>query len=167
MLVGMTLGLIVMAGVISCFVFLSRNLTRLQIQQKFESQARRTLLVFAQDARMAINVTAPTASSVTFILPAPASSPVSYAYDSATGTFTRTTPTDANQTLINLTDFAFTYYDVYGNPYPALTNYLIGIKQVSISFTAQSPASWNLTQPAFKYPVISSRIILRNKTTPP
>ncbi len=172
LLIGMTLTLVVMAGVISCFIFLSHNLSRLQIQQKFESQGRRALLYFAQDARMASAITTPTATSVTFVMPPGSGSPtVTYNYNSATGVLTRDpgfTGLGSNPPLlVSLTSFTFSYYDVYGNPYPALTNYLIGIKQVSVSFNAQSPPSWNLTQPAFTYQVSSGRMILRNKAILP
>lgn len=173
LLVGMTLGLIVMAAVISCFVFLSRNLTRLQIQQKFDAQGRRALLYFAQDVRMASSISSPTATSITLVLPTSSGSTtnVLYAYDASTGTLSRTpgfTGIGTNPPLLtNLTSFAFNYYDVYGYPYASLAFYTVGIKQISVNFTAQSSASWNLTQQAFNYQVNSARVILRNKPVLP
>jgi len=163
----MSLALVVLAAVISCFVFLSRNLSRLQIQQKFESQGRRALLQFAQDVRMASAISNPTTSSMTLTLPTSSSSmTVVYDYDSGGGTVTRT-PNGSPPVpplLVNLTSFDFTYYDSSGSPYlTPLLNYLIGIKQVSMRFNAQSSASWNLTQPMVNYQVTSARVILRNK----
>ncbi|MEO6873486.1 MAG: prepilin-type N-terminal cleavage/methylation domain-containing protein [Opitutaceae bacterium] len=168
LMVGMTLALIVMAAVISCFVFLSRNLARLQIQQKFESQGRRALLIFSQDVRMATAISTPTTESVSLSVVTPTGTTnVVYNYDFTSGTLTRTPGFSGVGTspamLINLTSFSFTYYDVFGHPYPLLTNYLIGIKQVSMSFNARSSATWNLTQPPFNYQVNSARVILRNK----
>ena len=53
LLVGMSLALVVMTGVLSTFSFLGRNLNRLANQQKLESEGRRALAYFAQDVRMA------------------------------------------------------------------------------------------------------------------
>lgn len=179
LLIGMTLALIVMAGVISCFVFLSRNMARIQIQQRFEAQGRRALLYFSQDARMAIAITPPTtasnptSSSVTFVIPTSggATTNVTYNYDNVAGVLTRspgfTGIGSSPPLLVGLTGFALDYYDVNGNSYPTLINYLAGIKQISMRFVAASPASWNSTQPSFNYQCSSARIILRNKTVLP
>jgi prepilin-type N-terminal cleavage/methylation domain-containing protein len=63
LLVGMSLALIVMTGVLSTFSFLGRNLNRLANQQQLESESRRALAYFAQDVRMANALQAPTAWS--------------------------------------------------------------------------------------------------------
>jgi len=84
-LVGMTLSLIVMAGVLSGYVFLGRNFTRSlglssANEPTLESQGRRALAYFVQDVRMASGVdltgvapsVVPSASGVTLVLPAAA-----------------------------------------------------------------------------------------------
>ena len=62
----------------------------------------------------------------------------------------------------NLLTCVFTYYDESGNPYTTYTNYLIGIKQLSVVFTAQTGTSANgtLTQ---VYKIASPRLVFRNK----
>ena len=176
-MIGMTLALMVAASVLVCFVFLSRNLTRLQTQQRFEAQGRRALLYFSQDVRMATSITSvtPTASSLTLTLPTSSSTTtVTYTYTSganATGTLARNPGflgTSASPALLsNISSFSFSYYDRYSSPYTTLSSYLNGIKQVSLTVTLQSPASWNSTQTLFTYQVSSGRIILRNKTVLP
>jgi len=65
LLVGMSLALVVMTGVLSTFSFLGRNLNRLANQQQLETESRRALSYFNQDVRMANALPAPTAWSST------------------------------------------------------------------------------------------------------
>lgn len=70
LLVGMTLALVVMTGVLSVFSFLGRNLNRLANQQKLESEGRRALAYFEQDVRVATGIqtnSTPTSPSRTTI----------------------------------------------------------------------------------------------------
>lgn len=197
LLIGMSLGLFVMAAVISCFVFLSRSMARLQLHQQFDAQGRRALLYFAQDARMAGSISfsplLPTGSNFSFTIPTSSGTTnINYGYDSVSGTLTRTDLNTSSSVVLlnNLTSFRFDYYDSNRNlcvtahrgqllpflayydvndalipsgQYPALANYLIGIKAVAMSFRTQSSASWNLTQPVFTYQMSSPRVILRNR----
>ena len=175
LLIGMSLALVVMAGVISCFIFLSRSMARLQMQQKFEAQGRRALMYFSQDACLAFGVappttlSAPTASTVTFVVPVAGggTNNVTYSYNSAAGVLSRnqgfTGIGSSPPLLVNLTDLSLQYFDATGAPYGALSAYLIGIKQVSMRFVAGSPPSWNQSQPPIAYQITSGRVILRNK----
>ena len=174
LLIGMSLSLLIMGGVLSSYVFLGRNFTRsLGIssanQPTLETQGRRALAYFMQDVRMASGISGtPSASSLTLTLPASSgTTTVTYAYNSTARTLTRTPA--SGTALILLTNlltspspFTFTYYDSSGNPYTSFTNYLTGIKQVSMSFSSQAGNSGNgtLTQ---VYQVASLRLILRNK----
>ena len=55
-----------------------------------------------------------------------------------------------------------TYYDASGNPYTSFTNYLLGIKQISLVLTAQAGSSTNQTLTQV-YKVASPRVLFRNK----
>ncbi len=170
LLVGMSLALMVMTAVLTTYVTLGRNFTRsLGVssanQPNLESQARRTLAYFTRDVRMASGISGtPSASSLTLTLPTgTGSTTVAYAYDSTAQTLTRTPASGTAQTLhSSLLSFTFNYYDSSGNPYTSFTNYLSGIKQLSITFTSQAGSSVNgtLTQ---VYQSSSSRLLLRNK----
>ena len=174
LLVGMSLSLLIMGAVLSSYVFLGRNFTRTlgiisKNQPTLESQGRRALAYFSQDVRMASGISGtPSASSLTLTLPSSSgTTTVTYAYDSTGRTLTRTTASGAALVLqANLLTFAFNYYDTSANPYTSFTNYLSGIKQVSMAFSSQAGAGFNgtLTQ---VYQTTSSRLILRNKSLLP
>jgi len=72
-LIGAALSAAVMAAVLSSYLFLGRQLTRLAHQQTLETQARRTLGFFTQDVQRAtgVTVTAVTAPefNITFSVP--------------------------------------------------------------------------------------------------
>lgn len=57
LLIGATLAAALMAAVLSSYLFLGRQLTRLAHQQTLETQARRTLGLFTQDVQRATGVT--------------------------------------------------------------------------------------------------------------
>ena len=57
----------------------------------------------------------------------------------------------------------FNYYDSSGNPYTSYTNYLPGIKQLSVTFTTQAGSSTNGTLTQI-YQTDSPRLLVRNKT---
>ena len=191
LLVGMSLALIMMTAVLLSYVFIGRNFTRsLGITSKnqptIESQGRQTTTYFSQDVRMATDidtsVNALSASSLTLTVPtATGTKPIAYYYNNTASAVTLTLITSYSTTVpaqslvrvdgatgtattlhTNLLSFAFTYYDSSGNPYTSYVNYLSGIKQISISFTAQAGSSTNgtLTQ---VYRGDSARMILRNR----
>ena len=201
LLIGMSLSLLIMGGVLSSYIFLGRSFTRsLGItsanQPNLESQGRRALAYFAQDVRMASGISGtPSASSLTLILPTGTSTKnVAYyfnntaaavsvtlaAYSTTVPAYTLVRVDGSNgATMILLTNlltnppnspyFYFRYYDASGypydngaSPYATGTNYLPGIKQLSMTFIAQAGSSTNgtLTQ---VYRSNSSRLILRNK----
>jgi Tfp pilus assembly protein PilW len=72
LLIGATLSAMVMAGVLSSYIYMGRSLARLANQQTLEAEGRRTLAYLNQDVRMAsdITVTPQTAPSfyVTFTI---------------------------------------------------------------------------------------------------
>lgn len=168
----MSLALTVMTAVLTSYIFLGRNLVRLANQQTLETEARRTLAFFAQDVRMASNVSGtPTAAAVSLIIP---TGTVTYTYDSTTGTLTRTPSSGPALVLIsNLRGLYLRYFDASGwpydndsAPYTTQSNYLDGIKQLSLNFSAQKGESFNGTQTPL-YQFASSRLILRNRSLLP
>lgn len=167
LLIGMSLALMVMGAVLSSYLFLARNLARLANQQTLETQGRRALAYFAQDVRMASSLTSPSISSMTLTLP---TTTVTYTYDSSADTLTRTPAGGTAQILApNLQSFYFRYYDDSGSPYDngsspytTQTNYLSGIKQVSMSFSSRLGSSSNGTQTPV-HQAVSPRLIIRNR----
>jgi prepilin-type N-terminal cleavage/methylation domain-containing protein len=169
LLVGMSLALIVMSAVLSSYLFLGRNLTRLVNQQAIETQARRTLGYFAQDVRMATDISSPSATGVTFTVKTSTgtTNTVGYTYDSTAKTLTRKSPASTGTALILMNNIStngltISYYDESGNPYTTYTNYLKGIKQIALSFTARAGSSVNGTQTQLLQ-ISSPRLILRNR----
>lgn len=176
LLVGATLSAAVMAAVLSSYVYLAKNLVRLSNQQTLETEARRTLAYFARDVQMATGIDTtgvspkvlPTATALTLNLPSPgttASNYVTYSYNSAAGTLTRTPGIGTAQILLrNITSggLTFNYYDTSGNPYTTYVNYLSGIKQLMLRFSTQTGNTSNGTR-TLVYQAASNRLIVRNK----
>ena len=185
LLIGVTLSGMVMAAVLSSYIYLGRSFGRLANQQILESEARRTLAYFTKDVQAATGFSG-NPSAAGCILTQNTSSgttTVTYAYDSSAGTFTRTpaggtalvllhniTDNDASTTA----DLTIRYYDVSNNEYTSTTlsagSYLTGIKQLSLEFStqtglstsgAQSVSSANGTQTQV-YRVASSRMHIHN-----
>ena len=192
LLVGLALSLMVMTAVLATYVKLGRNFTRSlglssANQPNLESQARRTIEIFTEDVRMATGISGtPSGSSLILILPTSsgtttvAYSLVSYDHDNNATTadmlkLIRTPASGTAQTLhLNLLTCVFRYYDNSGNAYNDATgtaynnytDYMSGIKQLSITFTSQAGTSINgtLTQ---VYETDSPRLLIRNKDVLP
>lgn len=168
-LVGMSLSLMLMTVVLTTYVSLGRNFTRalgLSSANKpnLETQGRRTLATFAQDVRMAKGLSGtPSATSVILNLPTgTGTTTVTYTYDSAARTLTRTPLGGAALILhSSLLTCTINYYDASGNPYTTYVNYLLGIKQLSLTLTAQAGSSTNGTLTDV-YETDSPRLLLRN-----
>jgi len=185
MLIGLSLSLMVMAAILSSYVFLARNFTRslgvsyavsnqttLSQLPPLEAQLRTTLAYFAQDVRMATGISGtPSADAVTLTLPtASGTTTVTYAYDAVARTLTRTWSGLSGQIIHrNLLGCTFSYFDASGNPYttdladPSYGNYLPGIKQLSVAFTAQGGSDTNRTLTQV-YTGASPRLLLRNRS---
>jgi prepilin-type N-terminal cleavage/methylation domain-containing protein len=151
LLIGMSLALVVMTAVLSSYIFIGRSLVRLANQQTLSTRAQRAISLFARDVRNAGGISGtPTSSSLVLVLPTNTGSTtnVTWAYNSLTGTLTRTPASGSTLTLLpylTTSSAGFSYYDASGNPFSnsALTagSYVISIKQVSLSFTSQTGAN--------------------------
>ena len=174
LLVGATLSAAVLAAVLSSYIFLARSLSRLANQQSLETEARRTLGHFSQDVQAARAILGtPTVATLSLAVPQDAGTvTVTYAYNSAAGTLTRTAGSSPAQTLLrNIVSgsCAFRYYDVSNaaydsgsSPYTTLTTYPSGIKQVTLQFSTQTGVAGNGTRTP-PYQITSGRMILRNR----
>jgi len=180
LLVGMSLALIVMTAVLSSFLFLGRNFTRLANQQTLENQGRRTLLTFEQDVRLASAITSASSSQLTLTIPPVSGSTatsITYAYDSATDRLVRTAGGTSRTLLENIVDttfgvnpftYGFKYHDSMGTQIAASTTAsltageLLSVKQVSLSFLTATGVAANGTKTPNYYGT-SARLALRNK----
>lgn len=86
-IIGASLGTIVLAGVLSAFLMLGRSGINVANYSMSESEIRRAMEDFAQDVRMANNVNWNSETSITLTVPGnytSTSNQVTYAWDSAT-----------------------------------------------------------------------------------
>lgn len=174
LLVGSALSAMVMAAVLSSYVYLGRNLTRLANYQTLETKGREALTYLRRDFALAQAVktgTTPTASTVTLVLPA---GEVIYTY--ASNTLTRTANFGPNPSVTLLKNdfctcsaFAFNYYTTTGgvplDQNTGTTNVPYSVKQIDVSFTLLTTSSQSVDTRA-KYQAVSSRFLLRNKQLP-
>jgi prepilin-type N-terminal cleavage/methylation domain-containing protein len=161
LMVALSLGAIVCAGVLAAYLFVGRNLTRLVNFQSQEVESRRTLQYFTADASAAIAVTTGTATD--FALSKPTSvgtTSVMYAYSAAAGTLTRTDGAGARVILTGLTSLTFSYYNEGGTE---ITNSPQSVKAVELSYASASGSAASGTRAS--YTTVSPRVVLRNKQT--
>lgn len=177
LLVGMSLALIVMTGVLSTFGFLGRNLNRLANQQKLETESRRTLAYFSQDARVATALANPSATSITLTIPTTSgTTTVMYTYHASATTvagvsvpansLTRRSPSSGTPVILlnDIIDsgFSIAYFDSSNGLITDFTNKVLAIQKVSMSFSTQSGNSANGTRTQV-FMSASPRVALRNK----
>jgi prepilin-type N-terminal cleavage/methylation domain-containing protein len=184
LIIGMTLSAMLMLAVLSAYVFLGRNLTRLALQQEQERQSRGTLARLTADLRLTQSVSSATNDALALTLPA---GTVTYTYNSTTKTLTRTASFGASPTLVLLgspasvalgspapgaivcTVFAFNYFTTKdGAPTDQVTpaNYVpLSIKQVAVSFTLEAGTIGG-TGASVTFKTASGRFILRNRQLP-
>lgn len=172
LLIGSTLAAAVMLAVLSSYVYLGRNFSRLTNQQTLETQARQAIAYFTQDVQTAIGISGtPSASSVVLILPTDtgATTTVTYTYTSdagGNGTLVRTPATGTALTLLRYITsspgLTIRYFDSSGSEYTSYSDYRPGIKQLSIEFTARV-VTLDQGSTTASYPMTSSRVVLRNK----
>ncbi|MDB6126892.1 MAG: hypothetical protein JWM35_788 [Verrucomicrobia bacterium] len=188
LLIGMSLALFLMLAILSSFVFLGKNFTRtlgigVSSQPTLESQARRTIEMFVQDVQSTSAISSPSASDITLTVPSDkgGTKNVTYYYNSTSAAVTpytgvtiaanslaRVDRSNSTFRLIhtNLLSCTFSYYDSSGYPYTAYVNYLAGIKQISMTLTAQAGSSTNNTLTDV-YSLSSPRLMLHNKSMLP
>ena len=152
---------VVLAGVLSAYLFVGRNLTRLVNLQEQEVESRRALRQFTQDVSAAINLTTATSSQLALTKPtAGGTTTVSYVYSSAAGTFIRTDSAGSQTVLSGLTTLTLTYYNERGS---IVTSGIQSVKAAELSFSSAAGSAKSGTQAS--YTTVSPRVVLRNKPT--
>ena len=183
LMVSTTLASLLMVGVLSSFLMMGRSGANVQNYTQLEVKARKALEYFSREARLAYGITSYSANSVTLQIPDTSSSrntiayTVTYTFDSAAGTFSRTGPaidntTSPNSTAVLLTGVQqitgsnpFNYYRLVTTDYASgftsnTASNVTEIKQVEINFIV-SLASTTVVTASNR--VLSARFILRNK----
>lgn len=165
LMVASGLSAIVFAGILSAYTFLGKNLTRLANAQEVESKSRSVLQSFARDVAAASIITTAsdgnmTLSVVSLVGSTPTTTTVSYSYDSAAGTLTRTEASSSKVLLSGISQCAFNYY----NKTNVATTTPLSVKEIEVAVTASQGMSATSTLVSFT--TISPRLLLRNKSFP-
>lgn len=162
-MVALSLGTIVIAGIIAAYLFLGRNLTRMVNIQQQEVKSRRALRMFTEDVSSASSLSTCTDTVLVLSKPtASSTSTVTYTYTSGTGgtgTLSRTESGVTTTLVTNLTAFDFSYYNEAGS---AVTSSPQSVKSVEFTFTSAVGTANSGTRAA--YTTVSPRVVLRNKT---
>ena len=163
-MISASLAAFLLTSVITTFLFMGRSGANLQNYSDMESQARRSLEIFAEDVRQASAITWTSATDITLTVNATA---IRYSYDSTARIFYRRTGTTTTALITGITDgsFVFKAYNVAGaelalGTAAQLTTATSSTKQLQISLEAQRTST---TVVAATNTVLSARFILRNK----
>jgi len=171
-MIGASLGAVVMAGVMSTFLFLGRSSANIRNYTDMETQARRALETFAEDTRQASAVTWASSTSLTLVVNA---TNISYAFDAGApnsagaynaGRLTRTVGGTATTLLTGITSFNFQAYTITGalisdfSSAAARTTANGTTKQLQISLSAVRSTQ---TVASATNIVLSARYVMRNK----
>lgn len=170
-LVASTIGTMLLAAILSTFLFLGRAGVSIQNYAEMENQARNAMDTFALDARMAYEVAWHGADSVTLTVESGgAKQRHTYAYDSAAGTFTRrrVAPVAGSAEVllsgIQRGSFKFTAYKINTEEISLASTPSANAdrmtKQIQISLEARRDGR---ALAAATNKVVSARFVLRNK----
>jgi type II secretory pathway pseudopilin PulG len=176
LLIAFTLAMVAMAALLSCFVFLARNFTRLANFRALEQQARTAQATLQDDLSSAVAVktsTAPTDTTLALKLP---DGNVTYTYDATNRRLRRQADFGVNQDRYLLTapgcrcaSFAFSYFTASGGSTASqltpTAHAPLSIQQVQIHFTLETPNTENV-QTRMTYAGGTARLHLRNKQKP-
>ena len=153
-----SLSAIVFAAILSAYLFIGRNLSRLASNQSLDVETRRTLRQMTTDVSEAITLTTAGATTMTLTKLGPSGNvTVSYVYNSSTQQLNRTVGATVTKLLSRAESLAFTYYAENGTT----TTDTKSAKSVELSFTiaAGTQSSGTLA----RYRSVSPRVIMRNK----
>ena len=158
-LVASSLAAILMASVLTAYLFLGRNLTRLVNFQNQEVESRAALRYFTTDVGAGIRLTTATAAVLALTKPAASgTTAVTYTYSAAAGTLVRTGVEGTRTLLSDLTSFEFFYFNEGGTETSGSPQ---SVKAVEFVYTAAKGTAASGTQAAYK--TVSPRVVLRNK----
>ena len=153
----------VLVAIMSSYLFLGRNLTKLGNNQLLEAKSRLAISHLSRDIQLASVVSSPSATSVTLTLPG---GNVTYSYSS--GVLSRSATFGAFQNMSFFqgdgTAFAFNYYNTTGSALTSTSLVPVSVKLMDFSFTLQRGSS--LLGTAVQLQVMSSRYVVGNKQLP-
>jgi hypothetical protein len=175
-MIGSSLGAVILAGVLSTYVFLGRNLARVSSYQALESESRKALAYLARDftqAQTVKNGTTLRDSQVTLVLPA---GEVVYTFDAAAKSLHRQATFGPNRDFFLLqnsfcecTAFKFRFFTISdGSPVDQSTPdrpVPFSVKKIEVSYVLESPTAWS-AQTRTRFPVASARYLIRNRGAP-
>lgn len=159
-MVAMTLLGLLIAAVLSSFIFIVRGERSLANYTTMNAEARGMLELLGRDAKSAVNVTNFTATSLTLLVPvntAGATAEVTYEFDAATDSLVRESGGTTTTLVADVSEFAFRYL----NSNNTVTTSLAELKQVQLSLRIMRSVSRAATS---QY-VISAQYTLRAKPT--
>lgn len=167
-MISAALGTVVLAAVLSAFLFIGRTSMSIRQYSDMETEARNAIETFAQDVRMASDVVWHSRSSLTLTaIESGTETKYRYSYDSTAGTFSRqkTSPSTgpSNVLITGITSLVFSAYkidtqEINLSSITAATH--LETKQIQISLEAQRART---TLATGTNTVVSARFILRNK----
>lgn len=167
LLIAMSLSTMIIAGVMTTFLSLSRTSLRMGSYNDMESETRKGLELFGRDARMANAIVWNSATDVSLTVPTSgADETYRYAYNSTARTFTRTRTTPsaaASQTLftsVDSLDFKAYKINTATVDLSNLAQAAIDTKQIQLTINSSRT---NSTVALATANVLSARFILRNK----
>ncbi len=169
LLISLSLGSVLMAAILSTYLFMGRSMMRTANFQILENKSRVALNYLRQDIQLASKVTAATSTSLTLTLPG---GTVNYGYSGRT--LTRTA-SFGPAPLIDLltgdcTACDFSYYSTSGTRLTAAALVPLSIKLIDCTFTLQRGSTTNdpptKDGPAVTLTTVSPRLLLPNKQGP-
>jgi len=167
LLVAMSISTMIVAGVMTTFLSLSRTSLRLGSYNDMESETRKGLELFGRDARMANTIVWNSATDISLTIPATGPDETyRYAYNSTARTFTRTETApvaSTPQTLftnVDSLDFKAYKINTAAVDLSNLAQAAIDTKQIQLTVNSSRT---NSTVAAATANVLSARFILRNK----
>lgn len=163
MLVGISLAGMLLLAMMSTYLYLGRNLTKLANLQVLEAKSRVALGFLNRDLQMASAVTSPTSSSVVLTLPG---GTVTYSYTYPTLSRVATFGAFRSGSLLraDCTAFAFSYYSTTGTSALSGTIVPLSVKRIGVTYTMQRGSSALRTLATLQ--CVSARVLLRNKALP-
>jgi prepilin-type N-terminal cleavage/methylation domain-containing protein len=178
LMIGMTLAAVLMLAVLSTYLFLGRNTTRLSYQHALEVEARTILNTIALDVRNTKYITSASATGLSLLLVD--GSTVTYSYaatdltrDPGTGAVSLTNDIKGEkvQVPVSMPACNFNYYTTNdGSPtYQATATIVpLGIKQVAVNFTlrAGTASTQGSLGTMTSFQIASGWLLFRNKQLP-
>ncbi len=174
--VAASISLILMAAILSAYLFLGRNLIRLTSLEQQEKKARLALTYFSKDVGAAtmlttatVTISSGTTTYAQFVLVPPTGGNVTYTYDTSIDKLTRTDSSGTIELLTDLASFSINYLTItqvangtaFSTTATAPANPL-SVKAVQFQFATAVGTAANGTQAT--YTAMSPRVLLRNRT---